>query len=127
MFQLCSACQRHIKSATCPFCGSTEATDVTRKPRDAGRISRAQLLTAVAVAGALTVSACSDEPSTFREGPEEDVGGSTGGAPIYGAPPSLDDAGQDGSSSGDVPDASNDAGEPTDASGASDADGPDAQ
>ena len=138
LFQLCRACQRHIKSATCPFCGSTDAAPLARRPLEAGRLSRSHLLGAVAVAGALTATACGDEvnSATFYGGPPSDYepGSSSGGSSsgissgaIYGAPPALD-AGEDASSSGELPDAdtndaSTDAGEPADAS---DADVPDA-
>lgn len=122
MFQLCRACQRHIKSDTCPFCGGTESSPVARTPADAGRISRGQLLVAVAVAGALGVAACGDEPTytPFYGAPGDDgasssSGASTSGAPIYGSSPPPD-AGEDASSSGAVPDASTeDAGETSDA------------
>ena len=140
MFQLCRACQRHIKSATCPFCGSTDAAPLARRPLEAGRLSRSHLLGAVAVAGALTATACGDEvnSATFYGGPPSDYepGSSSGSSSgissgaIYGAPPALD-AGDDASSGGEPPDAdtndaSTDAGEPSDASDESDADVPDA-
>ena len=128
MFQLCRACQRHIKSATCPFCGSVEVAAVSRKPIDAGTISRAQLMGAVAVAGAFAVAACGDDETRvpFYGAPPVDTASSSSGssgnfAPPYGSPPE-DDGG--GSSSGTVPE---DAGPDADPADAADATPRDAQ
>lgn len=65
----CSQCNRHVRDATCPFCGARVAASVTRA---IGRSSRAAIL---ALAAAAPLAACTKEA-----GPQ---------VTMYGAPPTA--------------------------------------
>ena len=60
---VCAACSRHVREASCPFCGAAVATAVAAP---ATRVARAALLGAVALA----VTAC----GSVYGGPPIDAG-----------------------------------------------------
>ena len=74
--RICEGCQRHVREASCPFCGA--ASHVVARPK--ARMSRASLIGAAAVA-----LACG---STTQ--PQDDAGSKDSGSdamqPAYGGP-----------------------------------------
>lgn len=86
MLHPCQACRRHVKSASCPFCGAAQPASVAVPTVRGARRHRAQLLAGAAVLGAVTLAACSEETPV----------------PVYGAPGDDDDTASS-SSSGSTP------------------------
>jgi len=74
--RICEGCQRHVREASCPFCGA--ASYVVARPKS--RMSRASLIGAAAVA-----IACSSSPPQDDAGSQDSGSDSLQGA--YGGPP----------------------------------------
>ena len=91
---LCGGCGRHVRESTCPFCGSSAATELSRARVRGSRTAR--------ILAAATIVACggTTEPG---DGGSNDGGGSdvalndTAPGPMYGAV--IPDAGKDGDAS----------------------------
>ncbi|RYZ65708.1 MAG: hypothetical protein EOP08_06415 [Proteobacteria bacterium] len=88
--QLCTACRRHVKTTSCPFCGGAGAQTTPAGLPGNGLpgnwLSRAQLMSGVALAGAV-VAGCT-EPSSQPVAPNPVATEQTGSVavPAYGAP-----------------------------------------
>ena len=95
MLSLCSSCQRHVKSAPCPFCGSATIEPTQRLVGSPAGRSRASLLLGAAMVSA-TVG-CNDRGGAAAPGTsgmsaptlDADAAASAAhpSADIYGAPP----------------------------------------
>lgn len=96
MLVLCSACSRHVKTMPCPFCGGASSVGV--RPMPGSRMSRAQLLAGAAFV-TVAVAGCSSDDK-----PDDKTGSSSGSTQaVYGAPVLDDDGGTDGGTSGMAP------------------------
>lgn len=88
MLHPCQACHRHIKSASCPFCGASRQPAVV--PVAAGTARRhAQILAGAAVLGVVSLAACSSTPVYGAPGDDDEGTGSSSGS-------IAQDAGDDG-------------------------------
>lgn len=102
--KLCSACGRHVRETTCPFCGaSVSSSEISRARVRGSRTARILAATAIVACGG-TTDPGSDGGSKDAS---SDVVDDFSPQPLYGAV---------------VPDAGKDAADASDASDASDAD-----
>jgi len=97
--KLCSACGRHVRESTCPFCGSSAQAELSRKRTAGSRTAR--------ILGAAAIVACggTTEPTGdggSKDGATSDVADDFSPGPMYGAV--IPDAGKDA----DASDASDD-------------------
>lgn len=79
-FVLCALCERHVRAAPCPFCGSNKATPIERVR--ARRVSRAARLVTVAAIGV----ACGGTVSQ-GDGGTNDAAEEFSAQPPYGVAP----------------------------------------
>lgn len=109
--RLCAACSRHVREATCPFCGTTETAALpvphSRATRAAMVFGAATLVTAAVACGGETTGqdAGTNPPATATAAvygapvptdaaaPDATPGPDGGPVAAYGAPPPPPDAG----------------------------------
>jgi hypothetical protein len=103
--KLCSACGRHVRESTCPFCGAN-ATDLSRARARGSRTAR--------ILGAAAIVACGGTTEPTGDGGTSKDGGSTtdvaddfSPGPMYGAV--IPDAGKDVADASDANDTDADA------------------
>ena len=88
--KLCSACGRHVRETTCPFCGSSVAAEISRARVLGSRTARILAATAIVACGGTT------EPTGdggAKDGSTSDVVDDFSPGPMYGAV--IPDAGKD--------------------------------
>jgi hypothetical protein len=85
--RLCAACSRHVREATCPFCGTTETAAL---PVPHSRATRAAMVFGAATLVSAAV-ACGGETT----GQDAGTSPTATAAPAYGAPVPTDAAAPD--------------------------------
>ena len=98
--KLCSACGRHVRETTCPFCGAHVVTEMSRARVRGSRTAR--ILGAAAIVGACGGTTEPTGDGGSKDGSTSDVVDDFSPGPMYGAV--IPDAGNDVSDANDASD-----------------------
>jgi len=93
--KLCSACGRHVRESTCPFCGASVSEEISRARARGSRTARILAATALVACGGTTEP--TGDGGGAKDGATSDVVDDFSPGPMYGAV--IPDAGNDADAS----------------------------